>query len=167
MKSMSRLIAMAVSMSMACIFSLVILSTPQNFTPVFAQSNAMTTNNTVQTVNPMDQIISEGALARDAFHIFTSEIESVDENRLKISGDTYTQRTIAANKGQDVSVYFYNLDDVKTERHSFTIDPYKVDVDLGFGESGKATFTANTTGIFKYYCKYHPIVMSGQLIVLP
>lgn len=96
MKSMSRLIAMAVSMSMACIFSLVILSTPQNFTPVFAQSNAMTTNNTVQTVNPMDQIVSEGALARDAFHIFTSEIESVDENRLKISGDTYTQRTIAA-----------------------------------------------------------------------
>ena len=32
--------------------------------------------------------------------------------------------------------YFYNVDDVQTERHSFTIgDPYKVDIDVGFAEN--------------------------------
>jgi plastocyanin len=61
-----------------------------------------------------------------------------------------------------------NVDDVQTERHSFTIgDPYKVDIDVGFGGNGNATFTADHTGIFTYYCKYHLPVMTGQLVVLP
>jgi plastocyanin len=67
-----------------------------------------------------------------------------------------------------VTVHFYNVDDVKTERHSFTIgDPYKVDIDLGFGENGSATFTADQSGVFTYYCRYHLPVMTGQLLILP
>lgn len=167
MKSTLRFMVSTLSVSVACILLLVIFTTPQQFVSSYAQSAEMEMTNMNQSISPSEQIISEGAVSRDAVHIFTSEIESVDENRLKISGDTFTQRTIAATKGQNITVYFYNLDDVKTERHSFTIDPYKVNVDLGFGEIGKTTFTANKTGIFKYYCKYHPIVMTGQLIVLP
>lgn len=65
-------------------------------------------------------------------------------------------------------VHFYNVDDVKTERHSFTIgDPYKVDIDLGFGQNGNATFTADHSGLLTYYCRYHLPVMTGQLLVLP
>jgi hypothetical protein len=46
-------------------------------------------------------------------------------------------------------VHFYNVDDVKTERHSFTIgDPYKVDIDLGFAQNGNSTFTADQTAIY-------------------
>jgi plastocyanin len=53
-------------------------------------------------------------------------------------------------------------------RDSFTIgDPYKVDIDLGFGENGNATFTADQSGVFTYYCRYHLPVMTGQLLVLP
>jgi plastocyanin len=61
-----------------------------------------------------------------------------------------------------------NVDDVKTERHSFTIgDPYKVDIDLAFAQNGNARFTADQAGIFTYYCRYHLPVMTGQLVVLP
>jgi hypothetical protein len=39
------------------------------------------------------------------------------------------------NKVDKVTDHFYNVDDVKTERHSFTMgDPYKVDIDLGSGQ---------------------------------
>jgi nitrous oxide reductase len=102
------------------------------------------------------------------FYIFTSEVENVDENKLKVAGDSYSVHTLIANKGDKVTVNFYNVDDVKTERHSFTIgDPYKVDIDLGFAQNGNATFTADQAGLFTYYCRYHLPVMTGQLLVLP
>jgi nitrous oxide reductase len=102
------------------------------------------------------------------FYIFTSEVENVDENKLKVAGDSYSVHALIANKGDKVTVNFYNVDDVKTERHSFTIgDPYKVDIDLGFGQNGNATFTADQTGLFTYYCRYHLPVMTGQLLVIP
>jgi nitrous oxide reductase len=102
------------------------------------------------------------------FYIFTSEVENVDENKLKVTGDSYSVHTLVANKGDKVTVKFYNVDEVQTERHSFTIgDPYKVDIDLGFGQNGNATFTADQTGVFTYYCRYHLPVMTGQLVVLP
>ena len=99
------------------------------------------------------------------FYVFTTEVEHVDEDKLKIAGDSFNVNTLVANKGDKVTVKFYNVDDVQTERHSFTIgDPYKVDIDLGFGENGNATFTAEDTGVFTYYCKYHLPVMTGQLV---
>jgi nitrous oxide reductase len=102
------------------------------------------------------------------FYIFTSEVENVDEAKLKVAGDSFSVHTLVANKGDKVTIHFYNVDDVKTERHSFTIgDPYKVDIDLGFGQNGNATFTADQSGVFTYYCRYHLPVMTGQLIVLP
>jgi nitrous oxide reductase len=102
------------------------------------------------------------------FYIFTSEVENVDENKLKVAGDSFSLQTIVANKGDKVNVNFYNVDDVQTEIHSFTIDePYDVNIDLGFGQNGNATFTAGLTGVFTYYCKYHLPVMTGQLVVLP
>jgi len=102
------------------------------------------------------------------FYMFTAEEEGVDEEKLKIAGDSFDVKTLVANKGDKVNVKFYNVDDVQTERHSFTIgDPYKVDIDVGFAENGNATFTADQTGVFTYYCKYHLPVMTGQLVVLP
>jgi plastocyanin len=60
------------------------------------------------------------------------------------------------------------VDDVQTEKHSFKIDdPYKVNIDLAFDQKGNATFTADETGVFTYYCAYHLPVMKGQLVVLP
>jgi nitrous oxide reductase len=124
--------------------------------------------NMSNTSASLAKIPSMSTPGEKTFYIFTSEVQNVDENKLKVAGDSFSVNTLVVNKGDKVTVNFYNVDDVKTERHSFTIgDPYKVDIDLGFAQNGNATFTADQSGIFPYYCKYHLPVMTGQLLVLP
>jgi len=102
------------------------------------------------------------------FYVFTAEIADVDEAQLKVPGDAFDITTMVVNKGDNVTVHFYNVDPNKTERHSFTIGaPYNIDLDLaGGGENAVANFTADHEGIFQYYCKYHLPVMTGQLEVV-
>jgi plastocyanin len=120
------------------------------------------------TAGPGGTLPSMSTPGEKIFYVFTAEVENVDEEKLKIPGDSFSVHTLVVNKGDKVTIRFYNVDDVKTERHSFTIgDPYKVDIDVGFAGKGNATFTADHTGVFTYYCKYHLPVMSGQLVVLP
>jgi hypothetical protein len=60
--------------------------------------------------------------------VFTAEVEGVGDDKLKIAGDSFDVKTLVANKGDKVTVKFYNVDEVQTERNSFTIgDPYRVD----------------------------------------
>ena len=141
-------------------------------TPVYAQTKneteASEMSNMTATTGPGKTIPSMSTPGEKAFYVFTSEVEHVDEDKLKIAGDSFDVKTLVVNQGDKVTVKFYNVDDVQTERHSFTIgDPYKVDIDVGFAENGNATFTADHTGIFTYYCKYHLPVMTGQLVILP
>ena len=132
------------------------------------KSEKMEMANMTNTSASLGKIPSMSTPGEKTFYIFTSEVENVDENKLKVAGDSFSVHTLVVNKGDKVTVHFYNVDDVKTERHSFTIgDPYKVDIDLGFAQNGNATFTADQSGLFPYYCKYHLPVMTGQLLVLP
>ena len=101
------------------------------------------------------------------FYLFTAEIPDVAEEKLKVAGDAFSIPTMIVNKGDNVTVHFYNVDPVPDERHSFTIGPpYNVDADIAFGESAVASFIADHEGIFQYYCKYHLPVMVGQLEVV-
>ncbi|MGB7884181.1 MAG: cupredoxin domain-containing protein [Nitrososphaeraceae archaeon] len=101
------------------------------------------------------------------FYLFTAEIPDVDEEKLKVAGDAFSIPTMIVNKGDNVTVHFYNVDPVTDERHSFTIGaPYNVDADIAFGESKVVSFMADHEGIFQYYCKYHLPVMVGQLLVV-
>lgn len=60
------------------------------------------------------------------------------------------------NKGDNVTVHFYNVDPVTNERHSYMIGaPYNVDADITFEESTVVSFMADHEGIFQYYCKYY------------
>ncbi|TLX92356.1 MAG: hypothetical protein E6K97_01895 [Thaumarchaeota archaeon] len=158
----------------ALTIGLLMLTVPESklITQTYAQSNNETSEggmkNMTNATTPLGKIPSMSIPGEKTFYIFTSEVENVDENKLKVAGDSYSVHTLIANKGDKVTVNFYNVDDVKTERHSFTIgDPYKVDIDLGFAQNGNATFTADQTGLFTFYCRYHLPVMTGQLLVLP
>jgi plastocyanin len=108
------------------------------------------------------------ASSNKTFYVFTAEIEGLNETAAKIAGDIYSLPEIEVNRGDSVTVHFYNLDETG-ERHSFTIDaqPYSVDIDVAGDQSGNATFIANQEGIFPYYCKYHLPTMTGELVVLP
>ena len=144
----------------------IFISVQPKLIQIYAQ-NVNETNKSITTV-PSGKIPSMSTPGEKTFYIFTSEVENVDENKLKVPGDSFSIHTLVVNKGDKVTVHFYNVDDVKTERHSFTIgDPYKVDIDLGSGHNGNATFTADQGGLFTYYCRYHVPVMTGQLLVLP
>lgn len=141
----------------------------QNGSETNASEKAEMSNMTNMTaVGPGGTLPSMSTPGEKTFYIFTTEVANVDEEKLKVAGDSFSVHTMVVNKDDKVTVHFYNVDDVKTERHSFTIgDPYKVDIDLGFAENGEATFKADHAGVFTYYCKYHLPVMSGQLVVLP
>lgn len=145
---------------------------PNLLAKIYAQSENETSEMGMKNMSNATAVIgkipSMSTPGQKTFYIFTSEVENVDENKLKVAGDSFSAHTLVVNKGDKVTINFYNVDDVKTERHSLTIgDPYKVDIDLGFGQNGNATFTADQAGIFTYYCRYHLPVMTGQLIVVP
>jgi plastocyanin len=141
----------------------------------YGQENETSDENQTQNMNMTNMNLSSSATipslstpGEKNFYIFTTEIEDVDEDKLKVAGDAFSVNTLVANKGDKVTVHFYNVDPVKEERHSFTVgDPYKVNIDVGFAENGNTTFTADNTGVFPFYCAYHLPVMAGQLVVLP
>ena len=129
-----------------------------------AQQQNNTTVTTTQSIMP--------ATSNKTFYVFTAEVEGLNETTARIAGDIYTLPVIAVNRGDSVTVHFYNTEPTEeetVERHSFTIDaqPYRVNIDIAPGESGNATFTADQEGIFPYYCIYHLPTMTGQLVVLP
>jgi len=80
----------------------------------------------------------------------------------------YSISTMIANKGDNITVHFYNLEKMPTERHSFTIGaPYNIDKETTGGQSVVISFRADHEGVFQYYCKFHTPEMRGQLMVLP
>ncbi|MDW0214858.1 MAG: cupredoxin domain-containing protein [Nitrososphaeraceae archaeon] len=156
-------------------FLIIGLYTTSNQMVALGQDNATVPKNETSSMAMMNTNMSSGGKipslstpGEKAFYVFTIEIEGVDEEKLKVAGDAFSVNTLVANKGDKVTVHFYNVDPVKEERHSFTVgDPYAVNIDVGFAESGNATFTADNVGVFPFYCKYHLPVMEGQLVVLP
>jgi len=172
---MNSRLALVCTVAATLSFLIVNLYTTSNQMVAFGQDNATAPKNETSSMAMMNANMSSGGKIQSlstpgekAFYVFTSEIEGVDEGKLKVAGDVFSVNTLVANKGDKVTVHFYNVDPVKEERHSFTVgDPYAVNIDLGFAESGNATFTADNVGVFPFYCKYHLPVMEGQLVVLP
>jgi plastocyanin len=125
-----------------------------------AQQNNTTTT-TTKSIMP--------ASSNKTFYVFSEEVEGVNETAAGIAGDIFSLPVIVVNKGDSVTVHFYDTEVAKEDRHSFTIDaqPYSVDIDIAGGESGNATFTADQEGIFPYWCRYHLPTMTGELVVLP
>ena len=172
---MNSRLALVCTVAATLSFLIVRLYTTSNQMVAFGQDNATAPKNETSSMAMMNANMSSGGKipslstpGEKAFYVFTSEIEGVDEEKLKVAGDAFSVNTLVANKGDKVTVHFYNVDPVKEERHSFTVgDPYAVNIDVGFAESGNATFTADNVGVFPFYCKYHLPVMEGQLVVLP
>ena len=172
---MNSRLALVCTVAATLSFLIMGLYTTSNQMVAFGQDNATAPKNETSSMAMMNANMSSGGKipslstpGEKAFYVFTSEIEGVDEEKLKVAGDVFSVNTLVANKGDKVTVHFYNVDPVKEERHSFTVgDPYAVNIDLGFAESGNATFTADNVGVFPFYCKYHQPVMEGQLVVLP
>jgi plastocyanin len=103
-------------------------------------------------------------------YLFTQVDEGVDEEKLGIPPDMFSQDTIVVKQGDKVKIHFYNLEPIESqEHHTFTIndEPYKTHNDINAEENTVIEFTASKEGIFNYICTYHQPTMRGELVVLP
>ena len=105
------------------------------------------------------------SITNRVFYLFNSHIPDANETKLGIPTDLFAPSSMTVNKGDIVTVHFYNIEE--TEPHTFTIAaPYSIDKNLSPGQNATFEFKADHEGIFQYYCKYHLPTMAGQLIVL-
>ena len=103
-------------------------------------------------------------------YLFTMVDEDIDEEKMNIPPDMYSQDTIVVKQGDKVKIHFFNVEPVESqEHHTFTInDPaYKTNNDINAGDDTIIEFTASKSGIFDYLCTYHQPTMRGELVVLP
>lgn len=101
-----------------------------------------------------------------SFYLFTDEIEGINETKLGMPADYYIPNIFVANKGDSITMHFYNLD--ADDRHTFTIGaPYNINEDVAPIHNATFTFKAGNEGVYRFYCTYHQPTMTGQLIVLP
>ncbi len=103
-------------------------------------------------------------------YLFTEVDEHIDEEKMAIPPDMFSQDTIVVKQGDRVKIHFYNLEPIESqEHHTFTInDPaYKIHNDINAEENTVIEFTASKEGVFDYLCTYHQPTMRGELVVLP
>ncbi len=80
--------------------------------------------------------------------------------------DIFLPDRIVVNKGDSVTIHFYNTED-EPENHTFTMDsPYAVDRDLAMQQKTDINFVVGSAGLFKYWCRFHLPTMTGYLVVL-
>ncbi|HYA83495.1 MAG TPA: cupredoxin domain-containing protein [Candidatus Bathyarchaeia archaeon] len=145
---------------------LLFLISVSTLTPVVhAQSNPSSVQS--QKVSSSDPLGSSTALGnKKSFYLFTDEIEGINETKLGMPADYYIPSIFVANKGDSITMHFYNLD--ADDRHTFTIGaPYNINEDVAPQHNATFTFKAGNEGVFRFYCTYHQPTMTGQLIVLP
>lgn len=122
-----------------------------------------------------------------AFYLFNSGLP-FDQDVWKMPHDTFSPDRITVNKGDNVVIYYRNIEDT-TEDHNFHMDsPYTFDavvhagqtenfpvvntlhgtsdVTIHVNQTATITFKANWAGVFPYECLIHQPTMTGYLVVL-
>jgi plastocyanin len=185
-----RVVSIFVVAAVAAIFTLGVATSIFTIFPSGQQqAAAQQENTTIGTTTPSTTNQTTASASNNkTFYLFNTELEGLDTATTGISHYIYSLPVIVANRGDSVTVHFFNIPETEeeeggteeggteegggteeVERHAFIIDtpPYSVNIDTAPGELGNATFTADQEGIFQYYCKYHPQTMRGELVVLP
>jgi plastocyanin len=149
----------------AMIVLLFLISVSTLTSVVHAQTNSTSSQN--QKVSSSDLSSSSNTVGNNkSFYLFTGGIEGINETKLGMPADYYIPNIFVANKGDSITMHFYNLDG--DDRHTFTIGaPYKINQDVAPMHNATFTFKAANEGIYRFYCTYHQPTMTGQLIVLP
>ena len=123
-----------------------------------------------RTTDTGSQLISNPVISNGTSinNIFTTQISEVNEGTLGIPGDVYSIPVLIVNRGDNVTINFFNDDRDAADRHTFTInEPYNINKDLATGASAKIDFTADKDGIFMYIAPTILKRCTGTMLVLP
>lgn len=151
----------------ATIVLLFLISISTLTSAVQAQSNPSSPSVQNQNVSRRDLSSSSNTVGSNkSFYLYTGEIEGINKTKLGMPADYYIPNIFVANKGDSITVHFYNLD--ADDKHSFTIGaPYNINQNVAPLHNATFTFKAVDEGVYRFYCTYHQPTMTGQLIVLP
>jgi hypothetical protein len=86
----------------------------QQYTTESQTAEKVEMSNMTSAIGPGGVLPSMSTPGEKTFYVFTAEVENVDEVKLKIAGDSFNVNTLIANKGDKVTVKFYNVDEVQT-----------------------------------------------------
>jgi len=82
-----------------------------------------------------------------------------------------TPETIEVTEGDEVIIHLTNLERAQDETHGFAINGTNVNLSIEPGKTASATFTADTAGVYPYYCTEFcsalHLEMQGYLLVQP
>ncbi len=97
---------------------------------------------------------------------FNETRAAVDFGR-DIPHDYFAPDRITVNKGDRVSIIYYNTEDAP-ENHTFTMSysSWNFNSILQHRQVMSFNFTADTPGVFTYICTLHQPTMTGSLVVL-
>ena len=163
--SITALVTLAAVLPIGGLLQQTALLLPSMTTTAVAQQQSQEENATVHTNAPPLLNLSTG---NKTFYEVNQEIEDFNETKMGFPADVYSRPILIVNKGDNVTIHFFNIESNATDKHSFTLGaPYNIDIDLAGGQNATATFTANNEGVFVFYCKYHLPSMTGELEVVP
>ncbi|HEV2120978.1 MAG TPA: cupredoxin domain-containing protein [Candidatus Bathyarchaeia archaeon] len=105
--------------------------------------------------------------ARDVYLFVVDQNFNSSQTRGLTSDYIYSSSLIVVNKGDTVTIHFYNPTD---KAHSFTLNaPYANDAVVAAQSStiqnATITITTNQAGSFNFHCKFHQPQMIGAIIV--
>jgi hypothetical protein len=80
---------------------------PNLLAKIYAQNENETSvqgmKNMSNATAAIGKIPSMSTPGQKTFYVFTSEVENVDENKLKVAGDSFSVHTLVVNKGDKVT----------------------------------------------------------------
>ena len=85
-----------------------------------------------------------------------------DEVKLTAENTTWSTTSLQFTSGAKVTVEVANKDGVE---HNFTFKEATAAKDIEGGEDATVSFTAPAAGSYKFFCKYHPSVMTGTVTI--
>jgi plastocyanin len=109
--------------------------------------------------------------ARDIYLFAVDQNFNSSATRGLNSDYIYSSSFIIANRGDTLTVHFYNPTD---KPHSFTVgSPYSNEAIVagmtpgnpGVIRNANVTITTSQAGSFTFYCKFHPPQMTGTILV--
>jgi nitrous-oxide reductase len=104
-----------------------------------------------------------------------SEKIEVDGNKVTIHGTVWRSRitpdVVEVNQGDEVTWYITNIEKAKDATHGFVLGGQDISLSLEPGETETIKFTADTAGVYPYYCTEFcsalHLEMAGYFLVKP